>query len=118
MRQCITILTILILSGCSTSKVPQSIGIIGETNSYLGSIASDEARASLVGRDELSIGGNSSDAAVAMAFALMVSRPDAAGAGGGGVCWDAVSGRGGPIGADNCGQSVSRPGASTATATS
>ena len=86
MRQCITILTILILSGCSTSKVPQSLGIIGEATSYLGSIASDEARASLVGRDILSIGGNSSDAAVAMAFALMVSRPDAAGAGGGGVC--------------------------------
>jgi len=72
--------------GCSNIGRPQSVGTVGHLQSYYGGVAADEARAALVGRDTLSDGGTSADAAVAMAFALMVSRPDAAGPGGGGVC--------------------------------
>ncbi len=86
MRQCVIILAILLLYGCSGKYNQTQIGGIGHLSSYFGGVAADEARAALVGRDILSAGGTSADAAVAMAFALMVSRPDAAGPGGGGVC--------------------------------
>ena len=86
MRQCMTILVILLLYGCSGKNNQGPSGVIGDLSSYLGGVAADEARASLVGQDILSAGGTSADAAVAMGFALMVSRPDSAGPGGGGVC--------------------------------
>ncbi|MEE2655629.1 MAG: gamma-glutamyltransferase [Pseudomonadota bacterium] len=86
MRQYMTILVILLLYGCSGKYNQGPSGIIRDLSSYFGGVAADEAHASLVGHDILSAGGTSADAAVAMAFALMVSRPDAAGPGGGGVC--------------------------------
>lgn len=85
-RQSIATLTTLIIVGCSGGSGPQSESTIGNSQTYLGGVAADEAQAALVGQDILSAGGSSADAAVAMAFALMVSRPDAAGPGGGGIC--------------------------------
>ena len=76
---------VLVAAACSGSY-PQPVGTVGHLKSYFGGVAADEARAALVGRDALSAGGSSADAAVSMAFALMVSRPDAAAPGGGGVC--------------------------------
>ncbi|MFL2669140.1 MAG: gamma-glutamyltransferase [Alphaproteobacteria bacterium] len=86
LRQCIASLTTLIMVGCAGGSGPQWEGTEKFPQRFLGGVAADEARAALVGKDILSAGGSSADAAVAMAFALMVSRPDAAGPGGGGIC--------------------------------
>ena len=85
LRQCMCAAVVLFAAACGGSD-PQPVGTVGHLKSYFGGVASDDARATIVGRDTLSAGGSSADAAVAMAFALMVSRPDAAGPGGGGVC--------------------------------
>ncbi len=86
LRQCIAILTTLIIFGCSGGGTPQWTETEKNSEAFFGGVAADEARAALVGKDMLSVGGSSADAAVAMAFALMVSRPDSAGPGGGGIC--------------------------------
>lgn len=49
-------------------------------------VAADESRAAEVGRDVLQAGGNATDAAVAMYFALAVTLPSAAGLGASGAC--------------------------------
>lgn len=74
----------VLLTGCA--EVGPPVGAVGHVQQYFGGIAADEPRAALVGRDVLSAGGSAGDAAVAMAFTMMVTRPDAAGPGGGGVC--------------------------------
>ena len=48
--------------------------------------SADESRAAEVGRDVLQGGGNATDAAVAMYFALAVTLPSAAGLGASGAC--------------------------------
>jgi gamma-glutamyltranspeptidase/glutathione hydrolase len=49
-------------------------------------VSADESRAAEVGRDVLLGGGNATDAAVAMYFAMAVTLPSAAGLGASGVC--------------------------------
>jgi len=49
-------------------------------------VAADESRAAEVGRDVLRGGGNATDAAVAMYFAMAVTLPSAAGLGAAGAC--------------------------------
>ena len=49
-------------------------------------VAADESRAAEVGRDILLAGGNATDAAVAMYFAMAVTLPSAAGLGASGAC--------------------------------
>ena len=62
--------------------------------SYAGLIAADEAEAALVARNIMRAGGNATDAAVALGFALSVTLPSSAGLGGSGACvvHDAVTG--------------------------
>lgn len=72
------------VSGCGDPG-PKA-GVVGHVKDYFGGLASDEPRSALVGRDVLSAGGTAVDAVVAMSLTMMVTRPDAAGPGGGGMC--------------------------------
>lgn len=74
----------LFLAGCGESG-PRA-GVVGHVKDYFGGLAADEPRSTLVGRDVLSAGGSAVDAVVAMSLTMMVTRPDAAGPGGGGMC--------------------------------
>lgn len=87
-RQCaVPILGALLavaVGSCSDPQIP--VGTVGHVQKYFGGVAADEPRAVLIGRDVLSAGGSAADAVIAMSMAMMVTRPDAAGPGGGGVC--------------------------------
>ncbi len=61
-------------------------GTIGFIQGFLGGVAVDEPRASLIGRDILSSGGSAADVAVAVSLALSVTKPSSASLGGGGIC--------------------------------
>jgi gamma-glutamyltranspeptidase/glutathione hydrolase len=80
--------------GCTDAGPPA--GVVGHVRAYFGGVAADEPEAVLIARDVLSAGGSAADAVVSMGLALMVTRPDAAGPGGGGMCvvFDAKSGKG------------------------
>jgi len=80
--------------GCAETAPPA--GVIGHVRAYFGGIAADEPEAVLIARDVLSAGGSAVDAVVSMGLTMMVTRPDAAGPGGGGMCvvFDAKSGKG------------------------
>jgi gamma-glutamyltranspeptidase/glutathione hydrolase len=54
--------------------------------SKFSAVAADEGQAAEVGRDILQAGGNATDAAVAMFFAMAVTMPSAAGLGASGAC--------------------------------
>jgi gamma-glutamyltranspeptidase/glutathione hydrolase len=56
------------------------------TSSSFSAVSADESRAAEVGRDILQNGGNATDAAVAMYFAMAVTLPSAAGLGSTGAC--------------------------------
>jgi gamma-glutamyltranspeptidase/glutathione hydrolase len=85
LRQCVGAAALAAAAaGCSDSAPP--IGTVGHVRSYFGGLAADEPQAALIGRDILSAGGSAADAVVAMSMVMMVTRPDAAGPGGGGMC--------------------------------
>lgn len=74
----------VVVTACSGSAPP--VGSVGHVQSYFGGVAADEPQAALIGRDLLSAGGSASDAVAGMAMVMMVTRPDSAGPGGGGMC--------------------------------
>lgn len=63
-----------------------SLGSIGHVRGFIGGVATDGPRASLVARNMLSAGGTAADAAVAAAFMLTATYPVAASVAGGGQC--------------------------------
>ena len=56
------------------------------TSGAFAAVSADESRAAEIGRDILQSGGNATDAATAMYFALAVTLPSAAGLGASGAC--------------------------------
>jgi gamma-glutamyltranspeptidase/glutathione hydrolase len=62
------------------------IGAMFDLDAKFAAVAADESLAAEVGRDVLQGGGNATDAAVAMYFAMAVTLPSAAGLGAAGVC--------------------------------
>jgi gamma-glutamyltranspeptidase/glutathione hydrolase len=97
------LLSALLLTGCGQSeaaKEPAMAGVLdaqgSQRHSGIGSVfrssgkfaavSADESRAAEVGRDVLLAGGNATDAAVAMYFALAVTLPSAASLDAAGVC--------------------------------
>jgi len=71
-------------TGKVAGKAPLN-ALIGAGSSF-AAVSADEGRAAEVGRDVLSAGGNATDAAVAMFFAMSVTLPSAAGLGATGAC--------------------------------
>lgn len=97
-RQCISVgLLAMFTLGCADGVPPA--GIVGHVRAYFGGLAADEPEAVLIARDVLSAGGSAVDAVVSMGLTMMVTRPDAAGPGGGGMCvvFDVESGKGDAI---------------------
>ena len=96
-RQIAPLFLALLLTACSSNPLESlnpfkskedegKRGTIGFVIGFFGGVATDEPRATLVGRDILSSGGTAADAAVAVSIALSVTLPSSASLGGGGVC--------------------------------
>src|SRR5438876_11695073 len=90
----LALITVFLLSGCGGSETNDNVtNPLGQSparqplsNLLRGGVAfaavsADESRAAEVGRDVLRGGGNATDAAVAMYFAMAVTLPSAAGLG-------------------------------------
>jgi gamma-glutamyltranspeptidase/glutathione hydrolase len=96
----LALIAVLVASACGGSEPePENLSNpsgVAKNRASLSSIlrggatfaaaSADESRAAEVGRDVLVGGGNATDAAVAMYFALAVTLPSAAGLGASGVC--------------------------------
>jgi len=80
-----TLFASALLSACATTPVaPSSAGRLAPpAESSEGAAAANDPRVSAVGEDILARGGSSTDAALAMAFALAVIEPQSSGIGGG-----------------------------------
>lgn len=74
---------LLALAACGETK---KVGDEGFVKGFVGGVAADEPRATIVGRDILGRGGSAADAATAMFFTLAVTKPSAAGLGAVGGC--------------------------------
>jgi gamma-glutamyltranspeptidase/glutathione hydrolase len=72
-------------TGQPPSAAPLAGVFRGGGNTF-AAVSADESKAAEVGRDILSAGGNATDAAVAMYFAMAVTLPSAAGLGATGAC--------------------------------
>lgn len=70
----------------TAGKSPFTFASSSIKEGFVGSVAADEPRAALVGRDILVHGGNAVDAASATALALSVTLPSRASLGAGGAC--------------------------------
>lgn len=73
------------LAACRDAGKPKE-GELGFVPGFLGGVAADEPRAAVIGREVLSAGGNAMDAAVAVFFAMTVTRPSVAGLASSGQC--------------------------------
>jgi gamma-glutamyltranspeptidase / glutathione hydrolase len=73
-------------AGLSAPGAGLSRVIADSASSPFSAVAADESRAAEVGRDVLLAGGNATDAAVAMYFAMAVTLPSAASLGASGAC--------------------------------
>src|SRR5690606_19895911 len=84
LRQSITIAVVgLAISACSSSNEPTRVDFL---RGFYGGAVADEPTAANIGRDVLDAGGSAGDAAVAMYFALAVTKPASAGLGAVGAC--------------------------------
>ncbi len=79
----------LLAVGCGALTGERSgapLGSIGHVVGFIGGVATEGPRATLIARNMLSAGGTAADAAVAAAFMLTVTYPVAASVAGGGRC--------------------------------
>lgn len=84
LRQCTPVagLSALLLA-CSNPEAPSRVAYVP---GFYGGAVADEPTAATVGRNVLSAGGSAADAAVAVYFALAVTKPASAGLGAVGAC--------------------------------
>lgn len=73
----------LVTAACSSPSEPTSVDFL---RGFYGGAVADEPTAASIGRDVLDAGGSAGDAAVAMYFALAVTKPASAGLGAVGAC--------------------------------